>query len=64
MATVSTVPKLTISLRDATFRYGLSRTSLTKLGKEYGAITRYKNKYLLYVDFMDKVLESKRNNEI
>ena len=32
------VEQLTISLRDAQVRYGLSRTSLTKIGKENDAL--------------------------
>lgn len=51
------VEQLTISLRDAQVRYGLSRTSLTKIGKENDALVRIGNKYLLFVDRMDKVIK-------
>ena len=53
------VEQLTISLRDAQVRYGLSRTSLTKIGKENDALVRIGNKYLLFVDRMDKVIKDR-----
>ena len=53
------VEQLTISLRDAQVRYGLSRTSLTKIGKENDALVRIGNKYLLFVDRMDKAIKGR-----
>ena len=50
------VEQLTISLRDAQVRYGLSRTSLTKIGKENKAIVKIGNKYLIFVNKMDEVI--------
>lgn len=50
--------QLTISLRDAQARYGLSRTSLTKIAKENNAIVKVGNKYLLFVEQMDEALKS------
>ena len=57
------IEQLTISLRDAQARYGLSRTSLTKIGKENNAIAKVGNKYLLFVDQMDiNTIQSVDNN--
>lgn len=53
------VEQLTISLRDAQVRYGLSRTSLTKIGKENDALVRIGNKYLLFVDRMDRAIKDR-----
>ena len=47
---------VTISLRDAQERYGLSRPTLTRIGKANNAIIFVGNKYLLFVDRMDKVI--------
>ena len=52
------IEQLTISLRDAQARYGLSRKSLNKIGKENNAIAKVGNKYLLFVEQMDEVLKS------
>ena len=47
---------VTISLRDAQERYGLPRPTLTRIGKANNAIIFVGNKYLLFVDRMDKVI--------
>ncbi len=56
--------KLTIPLREATIRYGLSRPTLTKIGKENHAIAKIGNMYLLNVDVMDDLLMGRMHGEI
>ena len=56
--------KLTIPLREATIRYGLSRPTLTKIGKENHAIARIGNMYLLNVDVMDELLMGRMRGEV
>ena len=48
--------RITMTMREACERYGLSRTALTKIGKENGAIMRVGNKYILQINIMDDVI--------
>ena len=47
---------LTLDLRGASERYGLSKPTLCRIAREHGALLRPQNKYLVKVDIMDCII--------